>query len=116
MIRTPFILLTFLTYTAIAQPPRPLVRGRPAPPLSGLIQAIYSQQSSSIKFTHYTLKDGLSQSTANYITQDSKGFIWIGTQDGLNRFDGYTFTHFKHNPNDPTMLFALLCGVILPLF
>jgi two-component system sensor histidine kinase ChiS len=36
--------------------------------------------------------------------QDSQGFIWIGTQDGLNRFDGYTFTVYKNDPDDANSL------------
>nr|WP_246722977.1 two-component regulator propeller domain-containing protein [Aliikangiella sp. G2MR2-5] len=44
------------------------------------------------------------QSTAKAIFQDSKGFIWIGTYDGLTRFDGYRFVNFKSDPADPTSL------------
>ncbi len=54
----------------------------------------------TIRFSHLSIKDGLSQSAVNCILQDRQGFMWIGTQDGLNRFDGYTFTVFKHNPED----------------
>lgn len=54
---------------------------------------VYSQK---IKFEHFTLKEGLSQSTINCILQDSHGFLWIGTQDGLNKYDGYGFTVYKH--------------------
>jgi len=49
---------------------------------------------------HFTIREGLSQSTVNRIAQDSLGFIWIATQDGLNRFDGYQFKVFKHDPED----------------
>ena len=41
--------------------------------------------------------DGLSQNVINVIFQDSKGFIWIGTNDGLNRYDGYEFNIFKND-------------------
>ena len=44
---------------------------------------------------HYSIKDGMSQNTVMAILQDKQGFIWLGTWDGLNRFDGYEFTTFK---------------------
>ena len=44
---------------------------------------------------HYSIKDGLSQNTVMAILQDKQGFMWFGTWDGLNRFDGYTFEIFK---------------------
>jgi len=51
-------------------------------------------------FSHYSVDDGLSQSVVNCIYQDSKGFIWIGTQNGLNRFDGYTFKEYIRSSVD----------------
>lgn len=48
----------------------------------------------------FTIEDGLSQTTVNCLVQDSRGFLWIGTQDGINKFDGYGFTTFKNDPND----------------
>lgn len=50
-----------------------------------------------ISFGHYTIEQGLSQSNPFAITQDKRGFIWIGTQDGLNSFDGYNFTIYRPN-------------------
>ena len=48
-------------------------------------------QNQDIRFKHYTVNEGLSHNTARTILQDSKGFLWIGTDDGLNLFDGYKF-------------------------
>lgn len=53
-----------------------------------------------IKFENISIKDGLSQSSPNCIFQDSKGLIWIGTEDGLNKYDGYSFQVYKPDPND----------------
>jgi len=50
---------------------------------------------------HYGLRDGLSFGVVNSIAQDSKGFIWIATSDGLNRFDGHSFKVFKNEPSNP---------------
>jgi two-component system sensor histidine kinase ChiS len=52
------------------------------------------------KFTHLSLEDGLSQTTVISILQDSRGFMWFGTQDGLNRYDGYNFVVYRNDPND----------------
>lgn len=48
----------------------------------------------------YSIEHGLSQSVVKTLFQDSKGFLWIGTQEGLNRFDGYQFIDYRYDPND----------------
>lgn len=54
----------------------------------------------TVKFDNITLEQGLSQSTVNAIVQDGHGFLWFGTQDGLNRYDGYAITIYKHLSTD----------------
>ncbi len=57
-----------------------------------------------IVFNHLTVADGLSQSAVTCIFQDTKGFMWFGTQDGLNRYDGYNLKVFKNDPADSSSL------------
>ena len=57
-------------------------------------------QNENIRFDLYTVKDGLSQNGAMCIAQDEFGFLWVGTKDGLNRFDGDRFEVFNHDPVD----------------
>ena len=54
-----------------------------------------------VKFQRLMLDDGLSQSSILSIHQDSRGFIWMGTQDGFNRYDGRNFVSYKADPDDP---------------
>ncbi|TET30677.1 MAG: hypothetical protein E3J69_11205, partial [Anaerolineales bacterium] len=49
-------------------------------------------QSSTIRFDRLTVEDGLSQNAVLTIAQDGRGFLWLGTEDGLNKYDGYKFT------------------------
>ncbi|HET7843766.1 MAG TPA: two-component regulator propeller domain-containing protein, partial [Xanthomonadales bacterium] len=53
-----------------------------------------------VRFLRYGVEDGLSQLTVRALAQDSTGFVWLGTQDGLNRFDGYNFRVFRHDAAD----------------
>ena len=53
-----------------------------------------------LQFDYYAVEDGVSQSAIICIFQDSEGFIWIGTQNGLNKFDGYTFENYYNDPSD----------------
>ena len=57
-----------------------------------------------MKFRRLDTRDGLSNSTINCLYQDSKGYIWIGTSYGLNRYDGYRFRTYYSDPNDTTTL------------
>ncbi len=58
------------------------------------------------------LEKGLSQSTVWAFTQDRKGFVWVGTQDGLNRYDGYKYRVFKHIPFDTSSLSSNFIGAL----
>jgi ligand-binding sensor domain-containing protein/signal transduction histidine kinase len=59
---------------------------------------------STIRFDHITGEDGLSQNVVLAIAQDQRGFMWFGTEDGLNKYDGYQFTIYKHDPDDAQTL------------
>ena len=54
-----------------------------------------------LRFGHLTTEEGLSNSTAWDLMKDSRGYLWIATFDGLNRYDGYDMTVFQHDPDDP---------------
>jgi diguanylate cyclase (GGDEF)-like protein len=57
-----------------------------------------------IRFDRLSLEQGLSQSTVMDILQDRRGYIWLATEDGLNRFDGVSFKVYKHDPADVASL------------
>jgi ligand-binding sensor domain-containing protein/serine phosphatase RsbU (regulator of sigma subunit) len=62
--------------------------------------ALAQQGSNELVFEHLSIKQGLSQGIVTGITQDKKGFMWFGTEDNLNRYDGYDFVHHDNDPND----------------
>src|ERR1035437_5307381 len=66
----------------------------------------------SPEFKNYSIDNGLSQCYVPCIENDKYGFMWFGTYDGLNRFDGINFKVFSHNPNDVN---SLCCNFISAL-
>lgn len=80
--RTPFIALLFIA--TLFTSPRVAAEGTLA---------------NSYSFRHYNINNGLSQNSVHFILQDRLGFMWFGTKDGLNRFDGTTFKTFRFSPN-----------------
>jgi ligand-binding sensor domain-containing protein/signal transduction histidine kinase len=67
------------------------------------VTGVYAQPK-RLQFNHLTSDDGLSSSTVIAVLQDYKGFMWFGTYEGLNRYDGYNFVIYKRNPADSTSL------------
>jgi len=65
------------------------------------------------RFRNLSVEDGLSQSTIFTSLSDSRGYIWFGTWDGLNRYDGYEFEIFRHDPDD---INSLTGSIIFTLF
>src|ERR1700761_3862393 len=70
--------------------------------LAGGLLSCYSQP--VFKFVRFTPTSGLSQSNVTCILQDHLGFMWFGTQNGLNKYDGYQFTISRYNPADSNTL------------
>src|SRR5438105_15163526 len=64
----------------------------------GAVTMLYASEPT--RFTRISIEQGLSQSTVQVILQDKSGFIWLGTDEGLDRFDGYSFLVFKNDPQD----------------
>ncbi|MBN8821598.1 MULTISPECIES: two-component regulator propeller domain-containing protein [unclassified Spirosoma] len=59
-----------------------------------------------LHFSHLSADQGLSQNAVLCIWQDKEGFLWLGTRDGLNKYDGYSFTVYKPDPADPANTFS----------
>ena len=74
--------------------------------ITGLLLLLlpYSGKAHDLYFRHYTNKQGLSHNTVYCALQDKKGFMWFGTDDGLNRFDGHQFRIYLYNSYDPESL------------
>ncbi len=69
-----------------------------------LIPLGINAQSSSMRFENITVVDGLTENSARALHQDKMGFIWIGTQNGLLKYDGYEYTIYQHDPSDSTSI------------
>lgn len=74
-------------------------------PIWGLLLFFILNDSSAqtLSFSHLGVSEGLSQSTVNTIFQDSKGFMWFGTADGLNKYDGYQMKSYRNQGNTSTL-------------
>ena len=68
------------------------------------LTSISNSQIDDIQFERISIESGLSQSSILCICQDSKNFIWFGTYEGLNRYDGYNFKVYKSEPENPHSL------------
>lgn len=75
-----------------------LAAGPDAPPKPRVLDG------TDIHFAHISPAQGLSQNRVGQIVQDDQGFIWLGTQDGLKRFDGYRFREYRHDPDSANSL------------
>ncbi len=69
-----------------------------------LLPLILPARQPGITFDSISTEEGLSQVAVSCILQDFRGFMWFGTQDGLNRYDGYHFDIYKHDPLNPSTL------------
>ncbi|PZM08049.1 ligand-binding sensor domain-containing protein [Rhizobium tubonense] len=67
-------------------------------------QRVHVEDRADIRFRKLSLSQGLSQTRVSQIVQDDDGFLWFGTQHGVNRYDGYGFKVFKHEPGEPGSL------------
>lgn len=71
-----------------------------------IINVNSSFASNNLKFKNITIEQGLSQGTIEDMYQDEKGYVWIATQDGLNRYNGYEFKQYRHNIKDKTSIIS----------
>ena len=117
-----FVLASALTSTGLARSaPQPSTRQAPlaAPAPVGEPRIIAETvhlpvvESDGIQFKRISTADGLSQTRVAQIVQDDQGFMWLGTQYGLNRYDGNEFKLFVHDPERPS---SLACAFITALF
>ncbi len=60
-----------------------------------LLSPIVAQKQYNLSFEHFHVSDGLPSGEVLTFYQDSKGFIWLGTTNGLSKFDGYNFTNYR---------------------
>ena len=66
--------------------------------IAGIIPLVLPAASTDFWFRHFSVEDGLSSNSVRAIMQDKYGFMWLGTDDGLNRYDGTTIKIYRLNP------------------
>ena len=93
-----------LLATACAARSEPLTSATPQPKSTPVALSRARPALSNLRFDQISVEQGLSHSTVNCLLQDHYGFLWLGTDDGLNRYDGYDFALYKQNPDDPHSL------------
>ena len=64
----------------------------------------YAENENPFFFSHLGVEDGLSQVSILSIFQDSEGYIWFGTRNGANRYDGYEFKVYQNEVNNPASI------------
>ena len=67
------------------------------------VSQLFGQKENFI-FERINTSNGLTNNSVRRVFQDSKGYLWIGTQDGLNKYDGYKFTNYRYDPQDTTSI------------
>ncbi len=85
-------------------PPPPASQERMPPSQGDTLAESTTEITEHVRFTHVTTEDGLAHNHVEVITQDSRGFLWFGTQGGLSRFDGSRITNYLADPDDPNSL------------
>lgn len=99
-----FVQVLFLTFTPSIQYNRCYMKFRNWYIL--LILGFVGFNTFSQDIEHYTLSDGLTHQHVYKTFQDKDGYLWVGTWGGLSRFDGHSFTSFKHNPDNPLSIYG----------
>lgn len=69
-----------------------------------LAATVQGRAQESLKFRHFSVREGLSDGHVTAIVQDSRGYLWVGTRNGLNRYNGYGFKVFQNDPADPNTI------------
>jgi ligand-binding sensor domain-containing protein len=90
------LLILSVNLVASAKPPQ--IRRNHAPIRLPMVEG------NGIRFTHFSTEQGLSQSRVDHILEDKQGFLWFGTYNGLNRYDGYQFKVYKSEANNPNSI------------
>src|ERR1700745_2900068 len=72
--------------------------------VAALAIAASTASAQKLQFRQLTPDQGLSSSLVQAILQDSRGFVWLGTKKGVDRYDGYTFTVYRHRADDSTSI------------
>lgn len=76
-----------------------------------LLLSLAVQGQQRLSFSHFRITDGLSQSTVNCMLEDAHHQLWFGTQEGLNRFDGFSFENFNRENNEGIKNAFIYCSV-----
>jgi len=106
---TPWLTLTVLVVLCLLVSPGALHAQDEDDPMQGdrdLLPVIPTMPGQVVRFDHLTDEDGLISDETNNIYQTSDGYMWIGSFEGFQRFDGYQFKDFYHDPDDPNSISA----------